>query len=391
MHGTSGPNEALQARQIPALDGLRGIAIAAVMVFHFTLYGPYSNALMRGLPAIGPALHLAMAGWGGVDLFFVLSGYLITAILLRTKAAPGYFRRFYARRVLRIFPLYYLFLAVGIALSSRLPPAWSAEGSWQLWLWTYLTNFKIGSAGWSSVPRAYEHFWSLAVEEQFYLLWPLLVFKLDERRLARVCGAMIAFALLFRVDAVLLLEEPVLGYVSTLGRVDELAAGGLLATLLVIRGREEAARQLPARWLLALGGGALTGLALLWWQRDGLSHLDPVVVVLGPTLLAGLASAAVAVCVTWGESNRLARLLTFAPLRWMGRVSYGLYVLHTPVLVTLFAWRPLAQVLAWPELRTWWVALAAQYLLPTAVTAALAALSWVLFERPLLGLKARFA
>ena len=269
MHGTSGPNEALQARQIPALDGLRGIAIAAVMVFHFTLYGPYSNALMRGLPAIGPALHLAMAGWGGVDLFFVLSGYLITAILLRTKAAPGYFRRFYARRVLRIFPLYYLFLAVGIALSSRLPPAWSAEGSWQLWLWTYLTNFKIGSAGWSSVPRAYEHFWSLAVEEQFYLLWPLLVFKLDERRLAR--------------------------------------------------------------------------------------------------------------------------LLTFAPLRWMGRVSYGLYVLHTPVLVTLFAWRPLAQVLAWPELRTWWVALAAQYLLPTAVTAALAALSWVLFERPLLGLKARFA
>jgi peptidoglycan/LPS O-acetylase OafA/YrhL len=155
---------------IPALDGLRGIAILSVMLLHFT------NAI-AALPGSPTSAARSVFGWGwtGVDLFFVLSGFLITGILLDSKGHPLYFRSFYARRALRIFPLYYaalfLFFVVPRAIPS-VPATYSFAWHDQRWFWFYLGNFHpLGP----DAKQFIGQFWSLAIEEQFYLVWPLLI------------------------------------------------------------------------------------------------------------------------------------------------------------------------------------------------------------------------
>src|SRR5579885_3225639 len=170
---------------IPALDGLRGIAILLVLWFHFRGY-------LGGEPIQCTLAIIGEFGWIGVDLFFVISGFLITRILLQTKEKPDYFRSFYTRRALRIFPLYYaslavLFLAPMSFMSHSLPVAHD-----RLWFWIYLAN-------WNPLfeqirPGSAAHFWSLSVEEQFYLVWPLLVWALSRKQFERVVMLVICTA-----------------------------------------------------------------------------------------------------------------------------------------------------------------------------------------------------
>src|SRR5687767_2907742 len=168
---------------IPALDGLRGIAIILVMLHHFTYYRPNS-----GIDA--QIASVLFFGWAGVDLFFVLSGFLITGILLDTRDSKRYFSTFYARRTLRIFPLYYLVLLLAFVVLPKfpalhpvllgqvgpvdLPPQWP--------YWLYLTNFSIADGGW--VHGWVDVAWSLAIEEQFYLVWPLMIWLCPPRLVA---------------------------------------------------------------------------------------------------------------------------------------------------------------------------------------------------------------
>ncbi len=159
----------LSSQHIPALDGIRGIAILVVMMHHFTVYGGMAstNALDRAFRT------LTLPGWVGVDLFFVLSGFLITGILYDAKEKRHYFRTFYMRRVLHIFPLYYVVLVIVFLIAPRLFTADAALQSFtgeQWWYWTYLSNVSTALSGWHEY-LAFGHFWSLAVEEQFYLLW----------------------------------------------------------------------------------------------------------------------------------------------------------------------------------------------------------------------------
>ena len=172
---------------VPALDGIRGIAILTVMLHHFTIFG-----MVRPNNFIDVQFYrLASAGWCGVDLFFVLSGFLITGILLDTKSGPHFFRNFYMRRVLRIFPLYYGFLIVIfvlIPLAIQVGDKFQTLLDQQGWYWSYLINLPIAFKGWSSV-IIIDHFWSLAVEEQFYLFWPLVVFFSQRRQLIFICLA----------------------------------------------------------------------------------------------------------------------------------------------------------------------------------------------------------
>src|SRR5262245_13745 len=177
---------ALGTDRVPALDGLRGLAILPVMLTHFVSDGDLSP-VSKVDEIVSATLTL---GWVGVELFFVLSGFLITGILLDSRGAPHYFRNFYIRRTLRIFPLYYGFLALWLGVlplfykwpndvlkvvSIPVSPVWS---------WAYLTNIvQALHDDWRAGPPYTTHFWSLAIEEQFYLVWPTVVFLFSRRRL----------------------------------------------------------------------------------------------------------------------------------------------------------------------------------------------------------------
>ena len=178
-------------KRLMSLDGLRGIAILAVIAEHtLRLFHP-TSVLSRLWAAFQES------SWAGVDLFFVLSGFLITGILLDSRHDKRYFLNFYARRTLRIFPLYYAVLVIAILIVpavmgfSKLPELYSRLVANQLWLWTYLQNFAQAS-GPHALP-GFGHFWSLAVEEQFYWVWPLAVFLLPRRHLFRLCITLCAF------------------------------------------------------------------------------------------------------------------------------------------------------------------------------------------------------
>jgi len=163
--------------RIGSLDGVRGIAILMVLAVHLELF--------QAVPFSRPIRALFWAGWSGVDLFFVLSGFLITGILLDGFGAPGYFSRFYKRRALRIFPLYYLVCAALMVATPHLPGAeWSAiYPTWKGWLsyGLFLQNWWMPH--FENTHRLIGHLWSLGVEEQFYLVWPTCVFLLRRDRL----------------------------------------------------------------------------------------------------------------------------------------------------------------------------------------------------------------
>ena len=169
--------------RIKELDGVRGIAILLVLLHHFEPPAGLPTAIVAG----------AYLGWSGVDLIFVLSGFLITGILLDTRDSPNYFTTFYARRALRILPLYFLTTLIYF----RLEP-----NPLERWFWSHLSNWK--SAFGQDVP-ALSHFWSLAVEEQFYLVWPLVVILSPKRAMPRVClcrGEFVGIAMPLRESCV---------------------------------------------------------------------------------------------------------------------------------------------------------------------------------------------
>jgi peptidoglycan/LPS O-acetylase OafA/YrhL len=369
------------AGRLPVLDGLRGVAILLVLVLHFTMYGgPPAEAGVDGF-----VHRFALAGWIGVDLFFVLSGFLITGILWDAKGGERYFRNFYARRILRIFPLYYGALVVFLVL---LPLAWPghaglarlrAEG---IWYWTYLSNVWIAREGWPDF-GALGHFWSLAVEEQFYLLWPVAVFLLPRRPLMALCAGAGCLAVAVRL-ALHLADRGPAAFVLLPARVDALAAGALLA--LAVRGPGGLAAAL--RWAKPAAAAALAGLAALFVRKGGLPAEDPAVAVAGYSLLAVLFAGVLALALAAVPGGRAERWLAAPALVFFGRYSYGLYVLHHPLLFLKpgwFSYGAVPEVLG-SRLPGWALFVAAA----TAVTVGLALLSWRFWERPFLDLKDRF-
>ncbi len=301
--------EADGSRHVPALDGLRGLAILLVIPHNVMDFDAAS-----GWAAIPAAL--ARAGWTGVELFFVLSGYLITSVLLGTRDDPHYFRNFYVRRALRIVPLYYLVLALFLFVVPRLvalPPTVLASYDHQLWFWLFLNNWAQATGHMISW---FGPCWSLAVEEQFYLFWPLVVAACAPERLLRVALALIAYALLAR-GALLLAHVPPGGiYRMTICRLDALAAGAAVAVLARRPALLAAVRARSSRLLLA-AAAVLLGGALL---SQGYSLEVPATHTLGYTTLA-LALAAILLVVLAEPTGAAARLLALAPLRSAGRYS----------------------------------------------------------------------
>ncbi len=316
---------------LPSLDGIRGLAILAVMLMHFTLLNPSiltsDSVFDRGV------MLAALAGWTGVDLFFVLSGFLITGILLDSKGGPGYFRNFYMRRVLRIFPLYYaslvlLFVVIPRVLPSLIhDPAKLSQGQAALWL--YVSNLRVGYVGgWDATPPLTGHYWSLSVEEQFYLVWPAVVYVLDRRKLLLVGSALLVGPLLLRAWLLHAGVAPFSLFVLTPTRMDPLAAGALLAVL--ARGPQGLAAH---KRLLA--GAALVGtvaLATIVAIMGTIGQYDPLTQTWGYTSLALAFSGLIGATVSSQPGSFLHGVLNARWLRYIGLRSYGLYVIHPFVL-----------------------------------------------------------
>lgn len=309
---------------IPALDGVRGLAILAVLAHQLCIddYHPGTAVKLLLLPL--------QAGWIGVQLFFVLSGFLITGVLVDTRRAHNYWSSFFMRRSLRILPLYYALLVVTFLVVPRvvaLPEAILAENRQAVWYWLYVSNW-MGLAHRESV-ASLGHCWSLAVEEQFYLLWPLAVRVFADRGLARLCVGVAIFALLLRIGIRLEGANPELAYSLTPARADALTLGALAA--IVVRHDDWLARITPHVGRLFAASLAL--LAVIAVLGKGLTRTNPITETAGDTALA-IASALLILRLTVDTAKgkgRLVAALSSPLLRRFGKHSYAIYILHLPL------------------------------------------------------------
>jgi peptidoglycan/LPS O-acetylase OafA/YrhL len=370
---------------LPALDGLRGLAILLVMTFHFSRAVPLQSW-------VGDWLALVpRAGWCGVDLFFVLSGFLITGILFDARGSRGYFRNFYMRRLLRIFPLYYgvllfLFVILPLATSFRVLAPESIREN-QGWLWCYCSNVRMVLTGewlFNSDWCQLNHFWSLAVEEHFYLLWPLAVFRLDRRTMMALCGVCVLTAPAIRVGLVLADGPTFAPYILTPCRMDALALGGWVA--LAVRGPRGLAGLVGgARWLALASGTLLVGL-FVW--RHGFSSQDPVMQTAGYSLLALFFAAALVPILATPRHGLPGRFVHSSALGFFGKYSYSLYVFHVLLYPVARAVLPTAALADFFQSQL--LAVAVQGAAMIAMTLLAAVLSWHLYEKQFLKLKRFF-
>ena len=265
---------------------------------------------------------LAGMGWMGVDFFFVLSGFLITGILLDVRSRPNALRNFYARRVLRIVPLYVAFLLFVMFAAPALGLSSIAESAklrhTQLWYWTYSMNILVARANWGATTLLVSHLWSLAVEEQFYLLWPAAVLLLSPLTVRRTAVGCIIGAEICRLLFILGGAGGQVNYVLLPSRMDSLAAGAFLAC----------AFRDPALWSRVLRARqALTFAALLLMLATVLFHdtLDSQSYV-SQLLLYPAVVALSTVVVSTGANG--ARWLSGRAMGLIRRISYGMYVWH---------------------------------------------------------------
>lgn len=308
--------------RVAELDGVRGSAILMVLLGHCFTPLP-QTALTTVMQHFFGSLGI------GVDLFFVLSGYLITGILLRARGRARYFKTFYLRRTLRIFPAYYTVLAVVFLVLPWFHPRLHDSGfaDYAPAFVLYLQNWVMALQG--SLPPwdGLDHMWSLAIEEQFYLLWPLVVYFSEPRLLRRISLAVFVLSGSLRLLLALHGGNWEAPYMATATRMDGLAAGAFIATL----GAAEAAR-LRRPLLLA---GVLCGLAVLALIARGtwanLARAESVFIS-----SATVAFTALLYLIHTGElPGAVRRLLRSAWLTWLGRYSYGIYLIHFVVLVVL--------------------------------------------------------
>jgi peptidoglycan/LPS O-acetylase OafA/YrhL len=367
-------DSARESRQIPALDGIRGLAIIWVVLHNTTAISlAPSSRVLHLLPL------LAQPGWIGVQLFFALSGFLITGGLLDSRGSSHYLRDFYAKRALRILPLYYTVLLLLLVLLPRvvtLHAPFSSAHQAPLWLFT---------ANWTqSVPYGFGHFWSLAVEEQFYLIWPLVIYALPLQRLLRACLWIAVGALLLRCVLAAYAADSWTLYANTACRMDALALGGAGACVL----RIDAVRAKLRARLPGVGAVALA----VFVAGIPLTHLYDRDRLMGETLGYTLLAFCSALFVTWAALHGarapqgLARLLTWAPLRSCGRYSYAMYVFHNLLHKLLGEPWLIGKYGQHPPLRAVYV----YALVVLGVTYLLALCSYHALEKPFLRLKRRF-
>lgn len=314
--------------RFPALDGIRALAVTMVFADHYG-GGTHGGLLLNFYNA------LRLRGWMGVDLFFVLSGFLITGILYDTRTDSKFFLRFFARRSVRIFPVFYLLVAILLLLT----PFFKYQWRWgHLPFLFYMGNFfasfhasfyEIISANHRAASAHIGHLWSLCVEEQFYLLWPFVIWKVRDRvRLLWVAAGISLVALAFRTTMVMFVPTNSMELASHIlpARMDALLFGGILALLL--RGESADLLQRSCKWIFLIAAALVATLCGLSPAPD-----SPWLLTIGYSLI-GIASAGL-IGMTLRPGSPAFRVFNLRPLRVLGKYSYGFYVYH---LVWAAAW-----------------------------------------------------
>ena len=352
---------------ILALDGVRGLAIALVVSFHSGLLikQPFNAAekVWMGFASIG---------WSGVDLFFVLSGFLITTILIQTREDERYFRNFFMRRVLRIFPLYFGAL---LLILSRVN-----INDDQIWYWLFAQNWLPVFGGGKQLTQL-QPFWSLAVEEQFYLVWPLVIFWLRPKHVPVFCVLIAVAALVARCVAKSNGVEFWTIATVTPFRLDALAMGALVACL---RSSDRGKRILKAAPAVLVA--SLIGLCVVGYFDKGYRMNGQLSQTAGYTLYALMSAGLIAMI---AEQHALCRtprrLLESKYLCYLGNRSYAIYLLHMPVLMfmnNVYSRMREKDTSGWLDVQC--------FFFGVCICLILAEVSWQLYERQFLKLKRRY-
>jgi len=390
-----------EARAIPTLDGMRGLAVLMVLAFHFawTFPGDDPTTATTLVEKVAVRLHAFLwSGWVGVDLFFVLSGYLITRGLVSPskKELGTRLKMFWMRRVLRIFPLYYAFIIVGsvAALAVAGTAAWVPGPSY----WVYMQNYSLAFD--DVVLRWTAHFWSLAIEEQFYFVWPIVALVVSRRKLIPTLVVLVPAVVLFRAGLVFKgAHVPALasvfhddhGIAKFVYRATFTRADGLLLGAFVAVTQREVSHPVSVAWRrLRLPILVATALALagLYVMANGLNDYDRRIMAIGYVTLALFFASSISMCADAAMSDRVRSLLSWRPLVACGKVSYGMYIFHWPLVVLLVP--RLEKMQAGMSVAGQLGLTSAAIVLGIASMYVVAEISFRFFETPFLKLKGRF-
>jgi peptidoglycan/LPS O-acetylase OafA/YrhL len=390
-----------EARAIPTLDGMRGLAVLLVLMFHFawTFPGEDPATAVDFIDKVAVRIHAFLwSGWIGVDLFFVLSGYLITrGLVAPSKRATGSrLKMFWMRRVLRIFPLYYAFIIVGtiVALALEGTSAWVPGPSY----WVYMQNYSLAFD--DEVLRWTAHFWSLAIEEQFYFVWPIVAIMVSRKRLVLTILVLIPAVVLLRAFMVFkgaqipLFQQWFHGpegiakfvYRATFTRADGLLSGAFVAVT-----QREVSHPVSVAWrrlrfpILVSTALALCGLYVL---ANGLNDYDRRIMAVGYVMLAVFFASAISMCADSVISDRMRRFLSWKPLVACGKVSYGMYIFHWVLVIWLVP--RISKMQMTMGTATKMALNTAVIVVSIAITYVFAEVSFRYFEAKFLKLKSRF-
>lgn len=291
------------------LDGIRAVAVIMVMFYHF-----FKDVIVQH-DILLLIQKLSLFGKTGVSLFFVLSGFLITRILVNTKQNDSYFKSFYIKRILRIFPLYYFFLVVYYFVVPYFLNHSFAGFSQQIWYWTFMQNFAL-TFDWNSVGPI--HYWSLSVEEHFYLFWPLVIYYCSVKNIKWAILSLCAISFLARF---LLIENHIEESLFTFARFDELAVGSFLAILEL---QNKLVNQ-NLRKFVSVFVIFLIPLIYISSNNGNYSLLESCARYL---VLAMVYGSFIAITIVIEPENFLKKALDNTALKSIGKISFGLYVYH---------------------------------------------------------------
>ncbi|PZR27822.1 MAG: hypothetical protein DI535_08725 [Citrobacter freundii] len=292
---------------VKEFDGWRGLGMMFVLLAHY-------------FPSI------FIGSWVFMEMFFVMSGFLITGILIDAKGKSGYYTKFMGRRIVRVFPVYYVFLAI---IFFAIPASWvdlSYYKDHQAWFWLYGQNWLYATEGWPAM-KGLHHLWSLAIEEQFYIVWPLVVLAFSKKGLIRFCLFLFAFSFVFRNTGMNMGFVMPFPYVATLGRMEGLVLGAIIAVLV------RTDRSFLERWAFPVTviSGAM---AILLFALSGtMMFQDPLQYGLNYTVVDIFFAGMITLTLCEGQLKNFKKILSMPVFVWLGVVSYCMYILHYPIQV----------------------------------------------------------
>jgi peptidoglycan/LPS O-acetylase OafA/YrhL len=347
-------------KHMPVLDGVRGLAVLLVVLFHFFSMG---------------------FGWLGVDLFFVLSGFLITGILIDSKGQPHYFRNFYARRTLRIFPLYYFVLILFFILINADAFILKDRNYFTQnmhWYFLYIQNWLYAFNGW---PRdhALNHFWSLAIEEQFYLFWPLLVYLLPVRKIIVACIIFIVISIAARYISWYSGSNATFQFTATFCRLDGLSIGAVIAVMVRLHQQWLAK---VCKWLFII----TIPLIIVIYLLAGTMKYDNYYFLTAGFTIFDLFFGGILISCFLPRFPLPKKFFSMKWMIWLGKYSYGIYVYHWIIYQLL--WPYFREASGNPTIAD------VRYIYGTlciVLTLITSFASYHLMEAPLLKLKSRFS